>query len=221
MQKQNLNDMNTPEMIKKLDYSEYEGRYDESVNDELTTSPENLSIETMREYLYGYTFTDDYVNGVFPDEMSMDYWRDSDKGIYDFEADFPCYDRNKMPNGVWDTKGDNAFEVIDEILDDSMDEIDSIFDDNYCIDTLQERKILEAIDSTGDGLSKETALCVIDVGQEYEYISRVSPYNLLEVERQSVENGIDCLEFKANIYGVERIYFDISRRFTIGYPMPK
>ena len=107
-----MKDMNTPEMIKKLDYSEYEGRYDESVNDELTTSPENLSIETMREYLYGYTFTDDYVNGVFPDEMSMDYWRDSDKGIYDFEADFPCYDRNKMPNGVWDTKGDNAFEVI-------------------------------------------------------------------------------------------------------------
>ena len=216
-----MKDMNTPEMIKKVDFAEYEGKYDESVNDELTTSPEDLSVETMREYLYGYTFTEDYAKGEFPDEMSMDYWRDSDKGICDFEADFQCYDRNKMPNGVWDTKGDNAFEVIDEILDDSMDEIDSIFDDNYCIDTLQERKILEAIDSTGDGLSKETALCVIDVGQEYEYISRVSPYNLLEVERQSVENGIDCLEFKANIYGVERIYFDISRRFDVDYPMPE
>ena len=213
--------MNTPEMIKKVDFAEYEGMYDESVNDKLATSPEELSVETMREYLYGYTFTEEYAKGEFPDEMSMDYWRDSDKGICDFEADFPCFDRNKMPNSVWDTKGNDAFDVIDEILDDSVHEIDSIFDDNYCIDTLQERRILEAIDSTGDGMSKETALCVTDVGQEYEYIHRVSPYNLLEVVRQSVENGIDCLEFKSNIYGVERLYFDIHRRFDVGYSMPE
>lgn len=180
--------MNTPEMIKKVDYSEYEGRYDESVNDELTTSPENLSVETMREYLYGYTYTEDYAKGEFPDEMSMDYWRDSDKGICD---------------------------------DDSEDEIDSIFDDNYCIYTLQERRILEAIDSTGDGMSRETALCVTDVGQEYEYMERVRPYSFLKVVRQSVEDGIDCLEFEPNIFGVERIYFDISRRFDVGYPMPE
>ena len=147
----------------------------------------------------------------------MDYSRDSDRGICDFEADFPCYDRNKMPNDVWDNMSDEAFKVIDDILDDSMDEIDSIFDDNYCIDTLQERKILEAIDSTGDGISEETALCVTDVGHESEYISRVFPYNLLEVVRQSVRNGIDGLEFKPNIYGVERIYFDIIRRFDVGY----
>ena len=153
--------------------------------------------------------------------MSLDFWRDSDRGICDFEADFPCYDMNKMPNAVWDNMSDEAFEVIDDILDDILDEIldeiDSICDDNYYIDTLQERKILEAIDSTGDGISEETALCVTDVGHESEYISRVFPYNLLEVVRQSVRNGIDCLEFKPNIYGVERIYFDISRRFDVGY----
>ena len=214
--------MNTPEMIKKVDFAEYEGMYDESVNDKLATSPEELSVETMREYLYGYTFTEEYAKGEFPDEMSMDYWRDSDKGICDFEADFPCFDRNKMPKGVWDTKGNDAFDVIDEILDDSDDEINSNFDSIiYCIDTMQERRILEAIDSTGDGLSKETALCVTDVGQEYEYIHRVSPYNLLEVVRQRVENGIDCLEFRPNIYCVKRLYFDIHRRFDVGYPMPE
>ena len=149
--------------------------------------------------------------------MSMDYSRDSDRGICDFEADFPCYDMNKMPNDVWDNMSDEAFEVIDEFLDEILDEIDSICDDNYYIDTLQERKILEAIDSTADGISEETALCVSDVGQEYEYISIVFPYNLLEVVRQSVRNGIDCLKFKPNIYGVERIYFDIIRRFDVGY----
>lgn len=212
--------MNTQEMIKKVDFAEYKGKYDESVNDDLTTSPEDLSVETMREYLYGYTFTKDYARGEFPDEMSMDYWCDSDDAICDFNADFPCFDRNNMPKGVWDTKGDDAFDVIDEILDDSMDEIDSILSDNYCIATLQERRILEAIDSTGDGKSKETALCVTDVRLEYEYIDRVRPYNLLEVKRQRLlEDGIDCLEFKPNIFGIECIYFDIHRRFDVGYPM--
>ena len=86
---------------------------------------------------------------------------------------------------------------------------------------MQERRLLEAIDITGDGMSRETALCVTDVGQEYEYIHRVSPYNFLEVVRQSVEDGIDCLEFESNIYGVERLYFDIRRRFDVGYPMPE
>ena len=45
---QMIKDMDIPKMIKKVDYSEYEGRYDESVNDVLTTSPDNLSVETMR-----------------------------------------------------------------------------------------------------------------------------------------------------------------------------
>lgn len=53
-----MKDMNTPEMIKKVDFAE---------------------------------------NGEFPDEMSIDCWRDSGKGICDFEAEFPCFDRNKMP----------------------------------------------------------------------------------------------------------------------------
>ena len=58
-------------------------------------------------------------------------------------------------------------------------------------------------------MSRETALCVTDVGQEYEYMERVRPYNFLKVVRQSVEDGIDCLEFEPNIFGVERLYFEI------------
>lgn len=168
--------MNTEEMMRKVDFAEYDGKYDESVNDLLTTSPEDLTVEDLREYLYGYTFTEGYAKGVFPDEMSMDYWRDSEE------------------------------------------EMASLFDDNYCVETLQERRILETIDSTGDGRSRETALCVTDVGQEYEYMERVMPYTFLEVKGQSLRDGIDCIEFKENMYGIERLYFDISRRFDVGYP---
>ena len=98
-----------------------------------------------------------------------------------------------------------------------MDSVTNGTIDMYDVSTVQERRILEAIDSTGDGKTPETALCVIDVGQEYEYISRVFPYSELRQLKQSVCNGIDCLEFEP-AYGVDRIYFDIGRRFEVGYP---
>ena len=60
--------------IKKVDYSDYKDKYDESIKAKLATSPESIDIETMRENLYGYTFTEDYAKGVIPDEFSMDYW---------------------------------------------------------------------------------------------------------------------------------------------------
>lgn len=92
-------------------------------------------------------------------------------------------------------------------------------DDSPIYDVLmpQEEIILRAIDSTGDGKSAETALCVIDVSQEYEYMRRVFPYSDLIIEKQSVQNGVDCISFKPNNFGIEKLYFDISRRFDVGY----
>ena len=79
----------------------------------------------------------------------------------------------------------------------------------------QEELILKTIDSTGDGRTPETALCVIDVHQEYEYIARVVRFFGLRLVRQSVANGIDCLELKDHKGNIEKVYFDISRRFEV------
>ena len=81
----------------------------------------------------------------------------------------------------------------------------------------QEKLILETIDSTGDGKTPETALCVIDVHQEHEYIQRVVRLSVLQLVRQSVAGGIDCLELKDYDGRIEKVYFDISRRFEVGY----
>jgi hypothetical protein len=90
--------------------------------------------------------------------------------------------------------------------------------DDYDFDlSPQEKLILETIDSTGDGKIPETALCVIDVHQEYEYIARSDRFFLLQLVRQSVDNGIDCLEFKNYKGDIEKVYFDISRRFEVDY----
>ena len=76
---------------------------------------------------------------------------------------------------------------------------------------------VETIDSTGDGKTPEAALCVIDVHQEYEYIQRVVRLSVLQLVRQSVADGIDCLELKDYDGHIEKVYFDISRRFEVGY----
>ena len=82
----------------------------------------------------------------------------------------------------------------------------------------QEELIARAILSTGDGRTPETAFAVIDAYQEYQLISMLMPEHTPLLKRQSLlEGGIDCLEFEDNPYGVERMYFDVHRRFEVGY----
>ena len=66
----------------KVNYSEYEGKYDERIKEKMAKEPENIDVETMRANLYGYTFTKEYADGEIPDELSMDYWEE-----YSFEND--------------------------------------------------------------------------------------------------------------------------------------
>ena len=68
--------------FKIVNYSEYEGKYDEQIKEKMAKEPESIDIETMRANLYGYTFTKEYADGEIPDELSMDYWEE-----YSFEND--------------------------------------------------------------------------------------------------------------------------------------
>lgn len=168
---------------KKVNYSEYEGKYDKSIKKRLEKTPESIDVETMRANLYGYTFTKEYANGEIPDEFSMDYWEERNLEI-DFEN----------PN----------FED-GEILDDPDLLLEDVDDSPYFDVSPQEKLILETIDSTGDGKTPETALCVIDVHQEYEYIQRVVRLSVLQFVKQSVKNGIDCLELKDYDDRIEKV----------------
>ena len=100
-----------------------------------------------------------------------------------------------------------------------LDDLDHLLEDEtdspYFDVSPQEELILKTIDSTGDGKTPETALCVIDVHQEYEYIARVVRFFALRLVRQSVKNGIDSLEFKNYKGEIEKVYFDITRRFEV------
>ena len=174
--------------MKKVIYSVYKDKYDESIKTQLETSPESIDVEIMRANLYGYTFTKEYADGRIPDELSMDYWEE-----YHLENDDLDFDQMEDP---------------DFFLDDVMGQ-------EYFDLSPQEKLLMKTIDSTGDGRTPETAFCVIDVHQEYEYIARSDRFFLLQLVRQSVANGIDCLEFKNYKGDIEKVYFDISRRFEV------
>ena len=182
--------------MKKVIYSEYKGKYDEHIKEKMAKAPESIDVETMRANLYGYTFTKEYADGEIPDELSMDYWEERHEEI-DFEN----------------------LNLEDDILDNPDFLLKNVDDSPYFGVSSQEKLLLEAIDSTGDGKTPETALCVIDVHQEYEYIQRVVRLSLLRFVRQSVRKGIDCLELEDYNSCIEKVYFNISRRFEVGYPI--
>ena len=183
----------------KVNYSEYEGKYDEHMKERMEKDPESIDIETMRANLYGYTFTKEYADGEIPDELSMDYWEE-----YHFENDL-------------------LDEPVDIDLDSMLHEMEQPLREKdlspYFDVSPQEELLLKAIDSTGDGKTPETALCVIDVHQEYEYIHRVVRLFVLRLVEQSVVNGIDCLTFENNKGEIEKVYFNIGRRFEVGCPI--
>lgn len=181
--------MNTKKSFRKVDYQTYQNKYDEVICAHLMAHIDEANVEDLRTQMYGYTYTKDYAQRKIPDVLYMDYWRDS------YLESIDLYEEDCTNN-----------ELNSEIYDD------------YIVDTPQERLLLQTIESTGDGMTPETAFCVIDVFQEYEFLDRVFPYNLLTVSRQRLlSKGIDCLEFNPNIFNVERIFFDVSRRFDVGY----
>ena len=183
--------------MKKVNYADYEGKYDENIKEMMKTAPEEIDVETMRANLYGFTFTQDYADWKIPDEFSMDYWQD-----YNTESNFGDMDDLDLP-------------PIDEETNILYPE-DA--DGPYYFVYPQEELLLKAIDSTGDGKTPQTALCVIDVFQEYEYINRVVEYCDKQVVEQSVRDGIDCLKLKSFDGSIVKLYFDVKRRFEVGYP---
>lgn len=178
----------------KVDFNQYRDAYDEDVIQAWKRRVLELDVETLRALMYGFTFTKDYAAGNLEESFFMDFWKEKSLEL-ELESD--------------------SYNDIDDAIEEAMN---NMMDDDYMVDTSQERLLMKTIDSTGDGKSPETAFCVIDVHQEYEYLERKFPFCCLKMTKQSVRNGIDCLHFDDNPFGIDCIYFDISRRFQVGYP---
>jgi len=179
------------DVFRKVDFDEYKNSCTKELLQQFLDGKLGLEtpIETLRGIMFGYTFTEDYVNNRHVSPFSIQYWED----VVDFGENIP---------NDWGEKIDD--EVIVELCQNRIDQI---------VDTLL---------STGDGKSPGTAFCVIDTYQEYELMREIFTFGIPEKIRQSLlEGGIDCIEFASNEYGVEKLYFDVHRRFEVGYPFKR
>jgi hypothetical protein len=74
--------------------------------------------------------------------------------------------------------------------------------------------VLDALMSTGDGISKENAIKVININQEYDVINFVLELDIKNIESQKLlyKDGCpyDYLKIKSDEYDIEGLYFDIS-----------
>jgi hypothetical protein len=77
-----------------------------------------------------------------------------------------------------------------------------------------ERQV-EAIMSSGDGLSKKSAFIVIYIPDEYE-ILEVLGFNF-GGNQSLIEGNYDLLQVEANPYGVTEIFFDVNRLVQAGF----
>lgn len=70
--------------------------------------------------------------------------------------------------------------------------------------------IINTLNSTGDGLTKETAIHVISVASEYDYLFK----NKVSAKSQAlVDGGYDVLYLDENIAEIKEMWFDISQPF--------
>jgi hypothetical protein len=76
-------------------------------------------------------------------------------------------------------------------------------------------KQVDAIMSTGDGLSTKTAFVVIYVQDEYEILEVLGfEFN---GNQHLLQGGYDMLELNENPYGIDALYFDVNRLLDVGF----
>ena len=68
--------------------------------------------------------------------------------------------------------------------------------------------VLDALNSTGDGLEEETAIHVTAVHNEYDYLF----FSNLSMQSQSLmDGGYDVLYLELNRDGLEELWFDVNQ----------
>ena len=198
------NPLNYTHDFKKVDFSKYKDSYTNELLEKFLSGTE-LSTETVRGLMYGYTFTKKYANHEDDEHFSISHWyKVIDKAE---RMQFGEIDDDDTPLAIPD------FDNLDEMEEDEYDEI---------IDRASDiaDMIFYAIYSTGDGKTPETAFCIIDTYQEYEMLHRLFGRDVRVTMQSLIHGNIDCIEFKSTFCGPEqdfKVYFDISRRFEVGY----
>ncbi len=167
----------------------------------------SLTTEEFRHLYYGYTFQDEYSPYGIPElrDSLISYLGREELLRSEYEV-AARIGRELLRGSPFRLRETFITAVAYEMAGDAK--MSSIYFNYY-------EKQVDAIMTTGDGLSTNTAFVVIYVQDEYE---------ILEVlgfkfggEQYLLNDNFDMLELISNPYGIDALYFDVSRLFAVEF----
>ncbi|MCO6146610.1 DUF4919 domain-containing protein [Flavobacterium sp. NRK1] len=177
--------------------------YFESLFDRYNRADSTMTIEEKRHLYYGYSFQPSYS----PYSIS-----DSQDELYEI-----------LRSEKTDTKTmEKLIKVSEKVLKDFPFNIRIKEYRMYAFKQLEKFKeakveetqagiIIDAILSTGDGITKENSFYVISTGNEYEILDILG--FRFGGEQQLIEQKYDYLTLAENSYNINGFYFDVTRLF--------
>jgi hypothetical protein len=167
----------------------------------------SLTTEEFRYLYYGYTYQDEYSPYGIPElrDSLVSYLGRDELLRPEYEV-AARIGRELLTGNPFRLRETFIVAVAYEMAGDAK--MSSIYFSYY-------EKQVDAIMTTGDGLSTNTAFVVIYVQDEYE---------MMEVlgfkfggEQYLLNGDFDMLELEANPYGIDALYFDVSRLFAVEF----
>lgn len=165
-------------------------------------SDSTLTLEEKRHLYYGFVFQDNY------SPYKISEYMDSAK-VLKGKADLTEEDYAKLIGFYDKALEENPFNT--NALYEKMHVLFTTKRaDEHRKTTKQYDVIIQAVASSGRGLTKETAFHVIEVAHEYALMRALG----LQPGSQQLIDHYDYVEFKPNKHGIKGFYFDISQCFN-------
>jgi hypothetical protein len=162
-------------------------------------SDSTFTIEEKRHLYYGFTFQPQYA----PYDISE--YRDSVRAIYD-ETELADTDYNELLRYSDSLLAGNPFDL--RAMDTKLFVYDHQANEaEFMKNMIKMNSIYDAILSSGDGTTMETAFYVIATTHEYDLL-RILGLNF--GGEQSLIDHYDYLKLLENEYGLNGLYFDVS-----------
>lgn len=160
-----------------------------------------FNLNEKRHLYYGFAFQEEYSpygNSTYTDSLKVFYKKDT-LTKFDFE-EIVRFSKLILDENPFDLRAINNLNYAYYSLENK--DLEKLY--NY-----KSLLIIDAIMSSGDGISEKSAFFVIYVPHEYDLINALGLG--FGGEQSLTANGFDYLKLQDNEYGIEGFYFEISR----------
>lgn len=187
------------DLINKNNRNQFSEFYYPELMKKFQVGDTTLTLEQKRHLYYGYTFQENFkqfkFNGLLDSISKYEQLNTNEALLKALDFRKEILDKNPFETGVIDGKlGIYKKLGNQEEFMKGIHQISLIFD---------------AILSSGDGLSKETAFSITSVSAEYEIISLLG-FDPIK-EPTVIDKNLEFVEVASNDKNVKGIYFDVSK----------